>query len=413
MSAEPRQKIREKIPEAGWFPTKTTHKTTHNMKKSLITMMAAALMSVSAYAGEVATTDSFDTVQNAQEFKRLSGAVHVGVGTAYTLHGYVPTTAVVQGEGVGMGAVQLSYDFGKESAWSYVGGVSYKAPFSGHTLYGNPSMSRGQFVPLAAAENPAVNQLLPTGATVGQAWASGALGEMIPNLGAMVAGGMISAEQAAALEAANGKLNAGYAKYQKMGAKNIENEFIIRNGLKYTRDMWNASFGYDFIHGGIAGVVAKHFDGESESRMQQFWLNGEITPVAWFSADVNIARTFDTIDGWWFEGHARFKAPIIGSPEDITVAGILEFGVSATHDFYDARHNACDNGLQAYWVKFSAPWFVNDAKNFILTPSVSFNWLGRGGRQANKRSHAKAYGEMYQPFRDYAVVGELTASYKF
>lgn len=400
--------------EAGWFPTKTTHKITHNMKKSLITMMAAALMSVSAYAGEVATTDSFDTVQNAQEFKRLSGAVHVGAGTAYTLHGYVPTTAAVQGEGVGMGAVQLSYDFGKEGAWSYVGGVSYKAPFSGHTLYGNPSMSRGQFVPLAAASNPMVGMNLsslgvPVGAlgvqdmTVGQAWASGQLAGIAGSLGAA----------GAPLGAADEALNASYAQHQKMGARNIENEFILRNGLKYTRDMWNASFGYDFIHGGIAGVVAKHFDGESESRMQQFWVNGEITPVAWFSADVNIARTFDTIDGWWFEGHARFKAPIIGSPEDITVAGILEFGVSATHDFYDARHNACDNGLQAYWVKFSAPWFVNDAKNFILTPAVSFNWLGRGGRQANKRSHAKAYGEMYQPFRDFAVVGELTASYKF
>ena len=341
------------------------------MKKSLITMMAA-LMGV-AYAGETAVVNA------PQDFKRLGGAVHVGGGTAYTCHGYVPTRTVVQGEGYGMGAIQLGYDFGKEGAWSYTGAVSYKAPISGHTLYGNP------------------NTLTPEGFM----GAAGIPAEMwqtsLPALGGA------TPEQ---------YYNAG-GKTHEMGAKNIENEFILRNGLKYTQNLWNVSFGHDFIHGGIAGVVAKHFDGERQSRMQQFWVNGEITPVAWFSADMNIARTFDTIDGWWFEWHARFKAPIVGSPENIKVAGILEFGLSATAQFYSPSHNACDNGLQAYWVKFSTPWFVNEAKNFILTPSVSFNWLGRGGRQANTQSHAKFYGDKYTPFRDYAVVGDLTATYKF
>ena len=327
------------------------------MKKSLVTMMAA-LMGV-AYAGETTTA-----ITTSQDFNRLSGAVHLGAGTAYTCHGYVPSRVAVQGEGVGMGALQLGYDFGKEGAWSYTGAVSYKAPISGHTLYGNPGYSRDQ------------------------------IAAMYPGYPDAVVDGI-------------------YAEHGQMGAKNIENEFILRNGLKYTKDLWNASFGYDFIHGGIAGVVAKHFDGERQSRMQQFWVNGEITPVAWFSADMNIARTFDTIDGWWFEWHARFKAPIVGSPENIKVAGILEFGLSATAQFYSPSHNACDNGLQAYWVKFSTPWFVNEAKNFILTPSVSFNWLGRGGRQANTQSHAKFYGDKYTPFRDFAVVGDLTASYKF
>ena len=320
------------------------------MKKSLITMMAAALMSASAFAGD-ATMDTFVT-QPSQDFKRLSGAVHVGAGTAYTLHGYVPTTAVVQGEGYGMTALQLAYDFGKESFWSYNGGLSYKVPFSGHTLYGNPSK---EFAP-------------------------------------------------------------GYnvdMKTAKHSTLNIENELIVRNGLKYTRELWNAGFGYDFIHGGIPGVVAKHFDGESQSYMQQYWVSAEVTPVAWFSADIQAARTFDTITGWWFEAHARFKAPLIGSPEDIKLAGILEFGISWTDRFYSDKHNACDNGIQAYWVKLSTPWFMNEAKNVILTPSVSFNWLGNGGRQANKQSEAKKFGEYYTPFRDFAVVGDITLTYKF
>ncbi len=358
------------------------------MKKSLIMMMAAALMSP-AFAGD-ATTDSFQVSQPSQDFKRLSGAVHVGGGTAYTCHGYVPTTEVVQGEGYGMGAIQLAYDFGKEGAWSYVGAISYKAPFSGHTLYGNPTMNRSQFAGVMAQKYPAMAGLLPSNHT--QTDFEGV------NLPAAAGGGT---------------LEDAYQANKKMGAKNIENEFIFRNGLKYTRPMWNTSFGYDFIHGGIAGVVAKHFDGANQSRMQQVWVNGEITPVAWFSADVNAARTFDTMHGWWIEAHARFKAPIIGSPEDITVAGILEFGGSFTDSFYKYRHNACDNGVQAYWVKLSTPWFVNEAKNFILTPSVSFNWLGNGGRQANKQSHAKVFGERYQPFRDFAVVGDITATYKF
>lgn len=345
------------------------------MKKSLITMMAAAMMST-AFAGE-ATTDTYQVTQQ-PDFKRLSGAVHIGAGTAYTCHGYVPTRAVVQGEGYGMGAIQYSYDFGKEGFWSYTGAISYKAPFSGHTLYGNPTMSRDQFE---------ANAGIPAGVS----WSDV---EALKGLPA-------------------GSLEAKYQSVRKMGSKNIENEFILRNGLKYTRNLWNVSFGHDYIHGGIPGVVAKHFDHENHSRMQQVWTNMEITPVAWFSADMNIARTFDTIDGWWFEWHARFKAPIIGSPENITVAGILEFGLSATSQFYSPKHNACDNGLQAYWVKFSTPWFVNEEKTFILTPSVSFNWLARGGRQANTQSEAKAYGSHYQPFRKHAVVGDLTATYKF
>lgn len=338
-------------------------------------MMAAAMMST-AFAGE-ATTDTYQATAP-QDFKRLSGALHVGAGTAYTLHGYVVSRPVIQGEGYGMGAVQIAYDFGKESFWSYTGAISYKAPFSGHTLYGNPTMSRDQFAAVA-------------GIPAGMDWAT--------------------VEQVKGLPA--GSLEAKYQSKKKMGYKNVENEFIIRNGLKYTTEKWNSAFGYDFIHGGIPGVVSKHYDMNDHSYMQQLFMNFEVTPVAWFSADINAARVIDNMDGWWFEAHARFKAPIIGSPEDITVAGILELGMSWTANFYESRHNACSNGTQAFWVKLSTPWFVNDEKNFILTPSVSFNWLGKGGMKANERSHAKVFGDQYKPFRNFAVVGDLTATYKF
>ena len=349
------------------------------MKKSLITMMAAAMMST-AFAGE-ATTDTY-TVSAPQDFKRLSGAVHIGTGTAYTLHGYVVSRAVIQGEGYGMGAVQLAYDFGKEGFWSYAGAISYKAPFSGHTLYGAPTMSQDQFHNAILGGNP---QLAPGT----QGWDSLPVG---PN-------GETPAEM--------------YDANKTMPQKNVENEFILRNSVKYTKEKWNVAFGHDYIHGGIPGVVSKHYDLNDHSYMQQFFTTIEVTPVAWFSADLNIARTFDTIDGWWFETHARFKAPIVGTPEDITVAGILEFGMSWTANFYNSVHNACSNGTQAFWLKLSTPWFVNEEKNFIITPSVSCNWLGKGGMKANERSHAKVFGDQYKPFRNFAVVGDITATYRF
>lgn len=322
------------------------------MKKTFVTMMAAAMVST-AFAGPATTIP--DIVTEPQDFKRLSGALHMGVGTAYTMHGYVVSRPVIQGEGYGMSAVQIAYDFGKEGLWSYTGALSYKVPFSGHTLYGNPKFP----------------QTIP--------------GTNIPH---------------------------PYAGHE-MGYKNVEDEFLVRNGLKYTREKWNVALGHDFIHGGIPGVVSKHFDGNDHSYLQQGFLNVEVTPVAWFSADVNVNRVFDNMDGWWFETHARFKAPIIGSPEDIKLAGILELGMSWAANFYESSHNACSNGTQAFWVKLSTPWFVNEEKNFILTPSVSWNWLGKGGMKANERSAAKVYGNQYKPFRNFAVVGDLTATYKF
>ena len=334
--------------------------------------MMAALMGV-AYAGETTTV-----ITTSQDFNRLSGAVHLGAGTAYTVHGYVPSRVAVQGEGCGMAALQLGYDFGKESAWSYTGALSYKAPWSGHTLYGNPAIDRKTWAGMQYQHGNAAP-----------------MGEL--------QNGGFSADTEQAYQSSN----------RPIGYKNIENEFIVRNGAKYTQKKWNVTLGHDFIQGGIAGVVAKHFEGRDHSRMQQVWTNFEVTPVAWFSADINCARAFDTMDGWWFEAHARLKAPIVGSPEDIKVAGIFEYGMSWTANFYESTHNACSNGTQAFWLKLSTPWFVNEAKSFILTPSVSCNWLGKGGMKANERSHARALGDKYVPFRNFAVVGDLTASYKF
>lgn len=359
------------------------------MKKSLITMMAALMGT--AFAGE-ATTDNYQ-VSAPQDFKRLSGALHVGAGTAYTLHGYVVSRAVIQGEGYGMGAIQYNYDFGKEGAWSYAGALSYKGPFSGHTLYGAPTMTREQFAGVMASKLPASMLANPQ---VQGALQNPGLWSQIPN----PLNPSVTVEDT-------------YQASKSMPQKNVENEFIVRNSLKYTRQYWNVAFGHDYIHGGIPGVVSKHYDLNDHSYMQQGFVNFEVTPVAWFSADINCARTFDTIDGWWFEAHARLKAPIVGSPEDIKVAGILEYGMSWTANFYNSAHNACSNGTQAFWLKLSTPWFVNDEKTFILTPSISTNWLGKGGMKANERSHAAVFGDQYKPFRNFAVVGDLTASYKF
>lgn len=345
--------------------------------KSTLTLMLAALLSVPTFA---ASSDAYDGVAPLSA-KRLSGSLTIGAATNYVGRGYVPTNTALEGESIGLGAVQLGYDFGREGYWSYTGTIAYKVPFSGHTLYGNPKIAPNVFLANVAG-NPALMGL-PTGA---------------------------------AMAAINGNpaLKAAYNSPRgHIGEKNIENEFAVINGLKYTREKWNVSFGHQFTHGGLLGVMAKHYRKQGSSHVNELYLTPEFTPYKWMTLGMTVRNSFDGIQGWWFEPYARFQAPIIGTPEDITVAGQLEFGASATANYFQKGHEACANGVQAVWVKFSAPWFVTDS--LILTPSVSCNWAGPGAQAGNERSKARwaTQNSLYVPFQNFAVVGQLTATYKF
>ncbi|MBQ3144131.1 MAG: hypothetical protein IJB89_06425 [Akkermansia sp.] len=321
------------------------------------TLIAAALLSTTALAGTPAVT-----LEQAPDFKRLSGSLTGGYATNYTGRGYVVSHSVAQGDSVFFTALKTSYDFGREGAWTFNNTIAYQVPCSGHTLYGNPTFGPNAGVLAYCHQMGAVSQAM---------------------------------------------------QQKHIKQANIENEFAIVSDFKYTREKWNVAFGHKFVHGGLLGVMAKHYRDQGASCVNEFFIAPEWTPAKWVSIGVTTSLSFQGIRGWWFEPYVRFKAPIVGTPEDIKVAGVLEFAMSATADYFDGRYNACDNGTQAFWIKFSTPWFIK--KNLILTPGVSFNWLGEGGLKANQSSEFKAYTENSSmvPFREFGVVGSVSLTYTF
>ncbi len=197
---------------------------------------------------------------------------------------------------------------------------------------------------------------------------------------------------------------------------NIENEFAAAIEARYTVDeTFNIGVGYDFVHGGMLGIMAKHFANDTHSTVHELFLKPTYTPFQWMEIAVPVRYSMDGVKGFWFEPSVTFKAPIIGTPEDVKLAGVLSFNMSATGDYFQDYHGACANGSQAWWIQLSTPWFITKEKDLILTPSVSFHWVGKGAIRANKHAeHAKLTGDShYKPFQNFGVVGGITLTYKF
>jgi hypothetical protein len=251
-------------------------------------------------------------------------------------------------------AAKFNYDIGKRSnLWSLGHTIAYHVPTSGHTLYG--------------------------GIKLGPQYGSAA-GTVVKR-------------------------------------PNIENQFTLMTEAKYTRPEWNVSFGHSFVHGGLLGVMAKHYRNQGASVVNEVFIAPEWTPQGdwrWLSMGVKTSLSFQGIQGWWFEPYITAKFPIYGEPQtEGSVLGVVTLAMSATADYFADPYNACGNGSQAFWIKLQTPWFVKE--NVIITPSISFNWLGKGGIDANRRSHAKAYsGDPNMiPFRNFGVVFGISATYKF
>ena len=335
------------------------------MKKTLCTLLACLTASVTVAAG----TDSFGDLP-AISAKRLSGSLTAGYDTLGNDRGVVLSHSVVEGDGSPFAALKYNYDFGKEGKWSWDGMVYYRDVTSGHRLYGNPNIGPGyaQYLALQNGLTPDNPAFAPT-----------------------VAG------------------------LQKRAVKqaNCEPEIVFQNGLKYTEDKWNIAFGHTFIHGGILGVMAKHFRNQGASALNEVYIRPEITPAKWVSIGCSVRRSISGIDGWWFEPDVTFKAPLYMDGDKVKVALVTKFAMTATSDYFDHTDSACNIGSQAYYIKVSAPWFVTD--NVILTPGVGFHWLGKGAIHCNKRSrYAIATGNStYVPFRNFAVVGTFAATYTF
>ena len=211
-----------------------------------------------------------------------------------------------------------------------------------------------------------------------------------------------------------------YAELAAFGVtpRNVENEFAVATALKYSGKYGAVSLGHDFVHGGLLGAFAKHFRQQSASCVNEVFLDMVYTPTAWFEVGNSVRLSFQGVQGWWFEPHMTFKAPIIGTAEDVKVAGLLTFAMSATANYFDPGHHANANGAQAFWIQLSTPWFIT--KQLILTPSVSFNWLGAGAQKAAKTSSLRQAteklgmdGSTLVPYRNFGVVAGVKCTYTF
>ena len=205
---------------------------------------------------------------------------------------------------------------------------------------------------------------------------------------------------------------------QHIPARNVENEFVVMTALKYSGKYGHVSLGHEFVHGGLLGAFAKHFREQSASCVNEVFLETVYEPVKWVEIGHTLRLSFQGVQGWWFEPYVTFKAPIIGTPEHLKMAGLLTFAMSATANYFDEGHHANANGTQAFWIKLSTPYFVN--KHFVVTPSVSFNWLGSGAQKAAHTSSLRQKTAMVGmedptlvPYRNFAVVAGVNCSYVF
>lgn len=332
-----------------------------------------ALLAVAALLTPAFAADSTDSLAGVPVIsgKRLSGSFTAGYATNYNGRGYVVTHAVAEGDSAEFFALHLTYDMGAKSLWTFESTVAYTVASSGHTLYGNP--------------------------TLGPNVAAGKAYQMTQG---------VEPYYSMAKEAAS---------QSHIKQANVENEFAVMSAFKYTSKYWNVSFGHDFIHGGLLGVMAKHYRHQGASCVNEVFLTPVVTPTKWLEAGVTTRFSFQGITGWWFEPYITTKAPIIGTPEDVKLAGVLTLGMTATADYFQSRYFACQNGSQAFWIKLATPYFVNEAKSLVLTPSVSFHWLGKGAIKANAKSEFKRYSENPSnvPFRNFAVVGSVSCTYLF
>ena len=294
----------------------------------------------------------------------------------YWGRGYVATQAAEQGEGIEALAFKTTYDFGDKGGWTFRGALAYSIFSAGHCLYGDPPFSHDGARYALQQRIPGFDHLPPQ-------------------------------EQEQYIGMLEGK---------SIKHCNMENEFAVVTALNYGTEKWNVTLGHDFIHGGILGVMAKHYRDQGASVVHEAYITPEFTPYKWFTLGCTTRYSFVGIRGWWFEPYATFRAPIIGSADHLANLKMLaevQFGMSATADYFRSHYFACKNGSQGYWIRITTPYFLT--RNLILTPGLTINWAGKGAMKANTKSEFRAYTSDTSnvPFRTFALVSEISLTYRF
>lgn len=353
--------------------------------KASSTLLCCCAFSAVAFADENPATGDFKAL-SATSMQRLSGSLTLGYDTLGNGRGIVLSHSAVEGDGSPFGALKLNYDFGEKGGWSYDTIVAYRDSTSGHTLYGNPYYNCHDQVYAVAYPQ----------------YYAGAIAQGYPS----------SVAQAYANQKANEYYDRHY-RGKHIKEANCEPEIAFINNFRYTQNMWNVAFGHDVIHGGIIGVMAKHFRNQGASCVNEFFVRPELTPYKWANAGMTIRYSVAGIDGWWFEPDITFKAPVIGTEDNVKLAAVMKLGMSATLNYFNHTDSACGNGSQAYYIRFMAPWYATE--RFIVTPGFSLHWLGRGAVKCNEKSRFKmpTQNSTFVPFRNFAVMGTIMVTYKF
>lgn len=179
---------------------------------------------------------------------------------------------------------------------------------------------------------------------------------------------------------------------------NIENEFVLENSLRYTRKYAFASLGHQFTHGGLLGSQIKHGKGEGASALNEVFVTVGVTPLSWLEIGVKASYAFDGLKGWWFEPYAKGSWTLIGTGEKPTLEGVVMAGFTATTGNF-GEYAVQSDGVQSWWIAAALPWHLTES--LVLTPIVSFNWLGEGAQNTGNL------------FRNHAIVASVNATYIF
>lgn len=209
-----------------------------------------------------------------------------------------------------------------------------------------------------------------------------------------------------------------YAAYGLTGSiydANLENELSIAAEARYTKDKFSVGMGADYVHGGLLGLLAKHYAHKSASSVTELFVSPEYSPFPWMTFACPVHYSIQGVTGWWIEPSVTFKAPLIGTAEDVRMAAMLSFNATFTVNYFKESLGACYNGAQTFYIELKTPYFVGEQKNWIITPAVSFNWLGPAAMIANENcSYAAAtMDDAYVPFQTFQVVGSISLTYRF
>lgn len=162
----------------------------------------------------------------------------------------------------------------------------------------------------------------------------------------------------------------------------------------------STTLGWNLIHGGLLGSLAKYDHAHSVTQEFYLNLNYDLTQ-SWF-AGVTTSYAFQGMTGWWFRPHVGHQAAICSD-----IDFVLSAGMSATSSYFDNKSLFMSNGSQAWWLKAELPVKLG-AKNLSLVPFVSFNWAGEGALKANRGSDR---GD--KPYKNFGVVAGAGLVYSF